>query len=206
MRPQWKVLVLALPAAMLAACNEQPAAPAQQTHALVANFTNNPDNGNPKIFRGTTGFFAISWSDNTNGLRASHWTYQASAGCGDTPAGGYLDFQELTKLDPNDTAATRYMANAKGPVWIRVRDLNNPGDCFGDGTLVASGWGTLHYTDNDETGGGSNRNNTNAFGFTAQGTLTTVDGKQVNYSGHSNCTWRDLDPSTLRCTNQVNLH
>jgi hypothetical protein len=72
---------------------------------------------------------------------------------------------------------------------------------------LAAGWGKLHYNDNNP--GAEEPNNQvheNAYGFTAEGRLTTPDGRAVNYSGHSNCQWKPADVTTWKCTNQVNLH
>jgi len=190
--------VLAL-GAVVVACSEQATSPQPRTPAIAADFMNNPDNGNPRILRGVYDF-AASWTDPSNGLRATHWTYQAVEGCGDTPDGGLVGWQEVATFDANDFLASRFIANAKGMVWIRIRDLTTPGDCFG-ARLVATGWGTLHYTDNDEIAWYPNsRNNIDAWTFRAEGTLTTPDGRTVRYSGHYHATW---DPSTLAPRNEV---
>lgn len=181
--------------ALSAACTDQATAPQPQASpTLASSFMNNPDNGNPRIWRGSNDEYGLSWTDPSNGLRASHWTFHAVEGCGETPDGGSIDFQEVVREDFDDFFASRLILNAMGKVWIRIRDLNTPGDCFG-AKFVASGWGTLHLNDNDEISGypGNPRHNANAWSFRAQGTLTTPDGRKVQYSGYMHYTWLGLD-------------
>jgi hypothetical protein len=200
-----RVLAVLALGAVLVACSERATSPQPQTPAIAADFMNNPDNGNPRISRSNWDI-AVGWGDPTNGLRAAHWTYQVAEGCGDTPDGGFLDGQAVVTFDQISSFATRAIANAKGRVWIRVRDLNTPGDCFGT-RLVATGWGTLHYHDNNLLAEDPNNQiHENAYGFTAEGTLTTPEGGRVKYSGHSNCQWKPADVNTWTCTEQVNLH
>jgi hypothetical protein len=200
-----KALGIALPLAMLAACKDQPVAPRSDTRTFTGakanDFTNNPD-VNLRIWRGQSDF-AIGWSDPTNGLRAAHWTYDAGPGCGTTPEGGFMDAQIV--INSRDTIA-RLIGNYKGRVWIRVRDMNQPGDCFGN-KLVASGWGTLHYTDTDmlaETPTG--HNSPDAWGVMAEGSLTTPDGAKVQYSGHVRQVWDDNAQIVVAQNAQVVLH
>jgi hypothetical protein len=208
MRFPWKWAGLALPVAVLFACERQPAPTAAAASVTsyagptAADFMNNPDNGNPRFYRYQSDF-GISWSDPTSGLRATHWTFPAQAGCGDWPQ-GVMDVQEVA-LDLTDPLAGRVLANAVGDVWIKVRDTNQAGDCFGS-LLVAEGPGTLHYTDNDEYAFLPNdRSSLNGFGYMATGTLTTPDGRTVKYSGHLRMAY-DPDLNTAKGSAQVNLH
>jgi hypothetical protein len=207
MRFPWKWAALALPVSLLVACSEQPTTTPETgirsvAGPMAADFMNNPDNGNPRIYRNQVDF-GVSWSDPTTGLRATHWTFEAQAGCGDWPS-GVMDLQEVSS-DPTDFFASRVNANGLAKVWIKVRDTNQPGDCFGN-LLVAEGPGTLHYTDNDEYAYVPNdRNSKDAYGFMGQGTLTTPEGRNVQYSGH----WRsvyDPDVGTQTLNLQVVLH
>ncbi len=181
-----KTIFLALPLLLLA-CGREPVAP--HASSLNANFMNNPDNGNPRIWRGVADL-AISWTDPGNGLRALHRTTPvAGSGCAEFEPAGGIDWQELWWEDANDIFASRLIENNIGNVFIVIRDLNVPGTCFG-GTLVASGWGTIHRNDNDILSGNPNyRNNKNAFSFRAHGALTTPTGETVQYNGHAHITW-----------------
>jgi hypothetical protein len=80
----------------------------------------------------------------------------------------------------------RELNKAKGVVWVTVRDLTQPGVCFGN-QLVGEGWGTLHYTDNDAAGTADP--NANAFGFMGSGTVTAPSGNTLKYSGHIRVTF-----------------
>jgi hypothetical protein len=170
----------------LAACDRQPTAPVGlDTPAF--DWTNNSDNGNVRIMRFQDGFIAC-WSDATNGLRACHATFPLGDGT-ETDCGpqGELDpvgHQQVGLIDPDDFFSSWLHDNAKGKVWITVRDETQPGTCF-DNQLVAEGWGNVHATDNDLFGTTETDHNTNAFGIRGNGRLTTPEGATVQYSGHT---------------------
>lgn len=166
----------------LAACGTGPDGAAVPS-APALDFLNNPDNGNPRVFR-YEGEFAVAWTDPGSGLRATHWStrFVEEPGCGNFE-GGPFAFQEIGLIDADDLFASQLRDNAMGDVWIIVRDLNQPGDCFG-AMLVAEGWGKAHYTDNDVFGLGPDEPNANAWGYMADGVLTAADGSDVRYSGH----------------------
>lgn len=177
--------------AVVAACSEQATSPRASTPAVAADFMNNPDNGNPRIFRGEYDW-GIAWTDASHGLRAIHRTYPLTGvGCDEFEAGPLVAAPEVAWIDAADFMASRFVLNAKGDVWIIIRDTNAPGDCLGN-RLVAAGWGKIHINDNDELAYYPNsRNNMDAVGCSAQGTLTTPDGGTVEYSGF----WRyTFDP------------
>ncbi len=190
MRRWFAVLALG---AVVAACSEQTTSPRPRTPAVAADFTNNLDNGNPRIWRGEYDW-GIAWTDPSNGLRVAHRTFPVvGEGCGDFEAGPLVAAQEVAWVDAADFMASRFILNAKGDVWIIVRDLNAPGDCFGN-RLVAEGWGTIHATDSDEIAYYPNdRHNDDAVGNSAEGALTTPDGRTVQYSGFFRYTF---DPAT----------
>ena len=184
--------VLAL-GALVVACSERPTAPQPRTPAVAADFMNNPDNGNPRIYRTTEGTGAC-WTDPATGLRACHWSYALpDYGCGDLP-GSVTNVQYIV---PSDTAR-RIIANLKGSAWIKVRDTNAPGDCFGN-QLVATGWGDLKYNDNNVVGVGRQ----NAWSYVASGNLVTPTGQPVKYSGHLAC---QFNMNNGKCQAQVNVH
>ena len=150
------------------------------------NWMNNPDNGNVRIMR-FEDVFIVCWSDDENGLRACHSTIPLGDGtetdCGPQDVLDPVENQFVGLIDEIDFFASWLHANAKGRVWITVRDLTQPGDCF-DNLLVAEGWGRAHYVDNDLFGVGEGDKNANAWGFRAQGKLTTPDGGTLVYNGH----------------------
>jgi len=79
-------------------------------------------------------------------------------------------------------------------VWLIIRDVKQPGDYYG-AMLVGQGTATVRYTDTDlfawyrEPPLPPLRQNDNAYGFTAEGMLTTVSGATLKYSGHLRIVW-----------------
>jgi hypothetical protein len=144
------------------------------------NFMNNPDNGNVNIFRFEDAY-VICWTDSKSSLRACHSTVPL----GD---GSELDCGPQAELDPVAFQGVVPFETIRqilqGPVWITVRDLDQPGECF-DALLVAEGTGTLNGTDNDLFFDESGGQNANAWGWSASGTLTTPAGTETGYSGHA---------------------
>jgi hypothetical protein len=152
---------------------------------------NNPDNGNVRIARYGT-HWAYSWTDPRTGLRATHTTFPlgTESACGPTSALDPLSQQDVGLVDPYDFLLSWLRTDIKGQIWIFVRDTNRPGDCAGN-ALVAQGVGSFHYTDNDPFAWypGSTRANDNTFGFMAEGRLTGVDGRALQYSGTNRISW-----------------
>lgn len=173
-------------ATLAAACSDHATAPRQPTPALSADFLNNPDVGNGVVYRYGTEF-AICWTDFSNGLRVCHRTKQFPGGeCGIfDPIGGISEQDVIAVSDPNDFFSNEVVANVMGNLWITVRDLTQPGNCYG-ARRVAEGWGSFHYTDNDVLSPfNPGDKSSDAFGYMAQGTLTASDGSPVLYNGHS---------------------
>lgn len=175
---------------LLIGCRGEPAAPVRR-EGPAFDWMNNPDNGNIRIRRYQTGF-AISWTDPTTGLRATHTTFPLSATCGPLSVLDPVDVQDVGLLtDP------KVHQNLNGPVWIIIRDVTQSGTCFGN-KLIGQGTGQIHYTDNDFFGPGPEGGNSDAFGFMAQGDVTpTGGGAQLHYNGALRFTARFLggDPS-----------
>lgn len=207
MRMPWKMLGFAVALCALAACKDQPVAPQADAQVvagpMAADYMNNPDNGNPKFYRGNAGEFAICWTDPGTGLRACHWSNAqlADYGCGDIPL-GESNFQVIYPSDPN----APIIANLKGTVWIRVRDTNASGDCFGN-QLVATGWGTFKYNDNNTVGNWIERAQ-DAYGYNATGNLVGPDGQPLRYNGHMRCQYNAFtnNPDGGKCQMQVNVN
>jgi hypothetical protein len=170
----------------MVACDRQLAPP--DTHSPVLSWMNNPYNGNLRITRFEDAFI-VCWSDATNGLRACHSTIPLGDGtetdCGPQAELDPVQIQLVGLINEADLFASWLHQNAKGTLWITVRDLNQAGECFGN-RLVAEGYGTLHNNDNDLFGAGPGDNNANAWRFAAQGQLATPQGGRVVYEGHNN--------------------
>ena len=72
---------------------------------------------------------------------------------------------------------------------------------------LAEGTGNLTNTDNDVFTFlfDDPRNNSNAYGFAAQGRLTLANGDIASYSGVLKCVWDGDDAATQRCVSRINL-
>jgi hypothetical protein len=157
------------------------------------NWMNNPENGNVRIERFEEEF-ATSWTDPRNGLRATHTTFPipfmgaAEPDCGPQAELDPLDVQDVGLFIVGDEFFLSWLRrNEKGGLWVIIRDVNQPGDCYGN-KLIAEGPGAMHYTDNDLFGVQEGDNNANAWGFGGSGVLTTPDGQKLRYSGHARFT------------------
>ena len=171
------MLALMLPTS----CGEQPVAPVvAETRAF--DWMNNPDNGNIRIIR-FEDVFAASWTDASNGLRATHSTFPLGPNCGPQEELDPISNQLTGVIDPEDFFASWFRLNSAGTVWITIRDLNQAGNCFG-ALLGAEGWGQINNTDNDVFGLTEGDHHANAWGVMARGSLTTPAGTQLNYAGH----------------------
>jgi hypothetical protein len=133
---------------------------------------------------------AASWTDPSNGLRATHTTFPipdgdvAETDCGPQADLAMIDFQQVGAIDPIDFFQSDLHLSANGPVWVIVRDVNQIGDCYG-AKLVAEGPGEIRYLDNDALGATPGQPSVNSWGFNARGTLTTPDGHHLEYQGNS---------------------
>lgn len=185
---RWRIpLLLSLIGIVAVSCDQQPVDPTTDQAAEAPSFdwTNNPDNGNIKVYR--DGFdFVLCWSDEENGLRACHGTVPLGQGgetdCGLQQAEAPLSYQDVGFLNPDDFCANDLKAHQQGDVWITIRDTNAAGDCF-ENALVAEGWGKIRVNDNDICGVDENDPSGNVWSFRSQGTLTTVGGETVTYNG-----------------------
>lgn len=190
----WRIPLVAVLALFVAvSCDQQPVEPAadQVATAPTFNFMNNPDNGNPRIYRSETDW-VYCWSDAEgtdgvgNGLRACHGTQPLGPGVGGDPdcglqeGGDPIEFQEVGLFEDFDSIIHTLH---KGEVFITIRDQNTPGDCFGD-ALVAEGFGRFMYVDNNVLGS-TEGGRMNAYQVKANSNeLFAPDGSRVNYTGH----------------------
>jgi hypothetical protein len=211
-----RYLRLALLPLVFAACTERaPIAPIDDGPAF--SWMNNPDNGNLRIYRYESDF-AISWTDAKTGLRATHTTYPIGAepDCGPQGLLDPIAAQDVGLEDVDDFLASWFHSQAQGDVWLIVRDVNQAGDCYNN-LLVGQGTANIRYTDNDvfawypawqdpPTGEPALRQNNNSYGFMANGSVTTVDGEVLRYSGHLRIVWDPQAGKTYTETAKVNVH
>ena len=64
--------------AVVVACSEQATAPQPRTPPIAANFMNDPDSGNPRIWRYDGGWWGIAWGDGAHS--AWHVGYPGTGG------------------------------------------------------------------------------------------------------------------------------
>jgi hypothetical protein len=156
--------------------------------------------------------FANSWTDANSSLRATHTTFPIPFGdepetdCGPQADLATIDFKQIGVVNPVDLFASELHLKASGPVWVIVRDLSQPGECYGV-KLVAEGPGEIRYVDNDAFGVAPGEFAKNEWGFKASGTLTTPDGRTVAYRGTAHYTMkvRGGEPEFTRILERVTL-
>lgn len=208
MRPIPIAGTLVVGLALLAACAERPDPTAVRAGPAPSfDFSNNPDNGNPRIFRfgDRVGFLLIDAEANLFSLQAAT---NRQFGCVDPPT--YLTFHHVQGIleNPDDPLAGRinelrilkdaYLAVYRGPFpFSDCADLAS--------RKLAEGFGNFRNTDNDLFVFLRDHNNSNAFGFVAQGTLQRVGGGTAHYNGVSKCVWDGTDFASIRCKDQINL-
>ena len=198
--------------ALGAACADQPAQP-QQSPATGPSFSfsNNPDNGNPRIVRfgEAAGFLLVDPATNLFSLQAST---NRQFGCNVPPdLFTFMDVQNILH-NPDDPLAGQinevrlgrgvYLAVYQGYDGWEASGFDC-GDLFA--RKLAEGVGSFTNTDNDVFVFLRENTNTNAFGFVAQGRLTLVGGGTAAYNGVSKCTWDGEDDATLRCKDKINF-
>jgi len=194
------VAVLALFVAV--SCDQQLVEPAddQVVEAPAFNYMNNPDNGNPKVFR-FEHHWMICFSDAENGLTACHSTLQFDGGnepdCGLQQLGDPVAHQDVGNLDAEDWKAIH-----QGEVFITILDENTAGNCVGY-ELVAEGFGRLTANDNDLWGLEPGSTNANTWRFRGHGKL----GDYV-YNGHLQviCWPNHPDRTCEEKSVMINLH
>jgi hypothetical protein len=190
--PKHSHIILSLLVGVVA-CDRHPTGPATGNDAVL-NWMNNEDNGNIRIQRFKEEF-AFSWTDPTNGLRATHTTFpipfldKPERDCGlQGKRLDPLDVQDVGLFLEGDLFFTSWLRrNEKGGVWVIIRDVSQSGDCYGN-KLIAEGPGRIHYTDNDLFGVVEGDENANAFGVGASATVVTPDGRSLSYTGHGRFT------------------
>jgi hypothetical protein len=216
MRKLMAALVLA---ALVVACTDQATAPEQQqTPAIAADFTNNPDGGGAVVDRWEQGNWFAFWRNMptlpASTVRAYHttfplsWYYGAAwddAVCGPANPTSGAHFQEVAHwdhFDPNDV----WIQNGVADVWIVLVDLTSSGPCAAR-PVIASGWGKMRYTDNNVTSawGGHAPGIQDTWTFRAQGRLTmAATGRVVQYNGLYHCVV-PMPFDVPRCNYEINF-
>lgn len=210
-------IAFALVAVSLCGCDETKLTepPADRVAQAAFDWSNNPDNGNPRIFRGTYegGFgFVICWSDaqstgkEANGLRVCLANMPLAGGaepdCGLQSYGEPLWYQDVG-IHEDDSSWLHKVV--KGEVFITLLDLTQAGDCF-DAALVAEGYGNVRQTDNDALGPG-NGANANAWKFLGNGNnLEATDGSLVNFNGHLQIRYNNKKDEFFVTSAKVDIH
>lgn len=205
--------VLAL-GAVLVACSEQATSPQSRATAIAADFTNNPDGGDPVVARYEFDNYYVAWNNApTNTVRAYHTTFPLSAvlgsawddaACGPANPTPGLHLQEVAHWDHADPLSI-WIENGIADVWIVLVDRTGSGPC-NTRPVTASGWGKLHYTDNNSTAawGGHAPGIQDTWTFRAEGSLTTPAGARVQYNGLMHCVV-PLPFNDIRCTYRINF-
>jgi hypothetical protein len=171
----------------LLACDQQPAGPGLAVRPDFAGASLDKN----QILR-FQDHYATSWSDSRSSLRATHTTFAIpdpndglqETNCGPQTDQAMIDFQQVGVVNPVDFFLSDLHLKASGPVWVIVRDLSQPGDCYGV-KLIAEGPGQLQYLDNDAFGAQPGQTFADSWGFQASGTLMTPSGQQVSYQGNA---------------------
>jgi hypothetical protein len=192
----------------LIACEQQPAAPAVGATPAFAKSSLDKN----MIVR-YQDHFATSWTDENSSLRATHTTFpipdfngQPETDCGPQADLDRIDYKQVGVVNPFDFFASELHVKASGPVWVIVRDLSQPGNCYGV-KLVAEGPGEVRYVDNDAFGVAPGEFAKNEWGFKASGTLTTPDGRTLSYLGTTHYTVKVAggEPEFTRIIERVTL-
>jgi hypothetical protein len=194
----------------VSACEQQPATPSDEV--LFALTAAKLDKNMVLRYKD---HLATSWTDANSSLRATHTTFAIPFGdpprmerdCGPQADLATIDFRQVGVINPLDFFASQLHLNANGPVWIIVRDLNQAGDCYGV-KLIAEGPGQIRYLDNDAFGVSPDQESANSWGFSASGTLTTPDGRTLQYEGAARyvVTVKNGEATFTPAVEQVNLH
>ncbi len=190
----------------LCACTERLAPTAAHPSGPAFDFSNNPDNGNPRILRfgSTVGFLIVDVDHNLFSIQSGT---DRQAGCHAADVFDVMSVQWILS-NPDDPTA-RIMEKRLGQgVYIAVFRGPFPfADCADlMSRKIAEGTGNFVNTDNDLSPDLRDHNNYNAFGFTAQGELDSVDGSgKVHYNGVSKCVWDGFDLASLKCEDKINL-
>ncbi len=185
MRRWFAVLALG---AVVAACSEQTTSPRPRTPAVAADFTNNLDNGNPRIIRFGESWWWVYFEDGP--YQAWHVSEPGVVGldpaqCWDGTY--YLTDEQLVAHNQVEWWNGLVNAHDLGTIWVVVYDTSKPGPCHGH-AVVGMGPATLKVQTNDYMvafyGYDVGADRAVSVSFEAEGVLTTPAGGTVRYNGH----------------------
>ncbi len=190
----------------LVACGENPSAP--RADAAPSFGSSSLDKN--IVFR-FQDHIAAAWGDKNSSLRAVHTTFpivfdELETDCGPQADLPTINYKQVGVVNPVDFFLSELHQKATGTVWIFIRDLSQPGDCYG-AKLIAQGLGELRYIDNDAFGVAPGEFAKNEWGFKASGTLTTPDGRSLSYQGTARYTVKVAggDPEVTRSLERISL-
>ncbi len=210
MRLTWKVAALTLPLVFLAACKDQPSAPTappQQTHAIAADYTNNPDGGGPNmLYRGVDGWSFTATDDR---YIVAFFPDPLSR-CGhDFPTQGGAVSQYHGDIN------SFFHWVGKGRMMnVYVIDTSEPATCtvpLGSGALV--GWsenGVVNTVGDNETWTGEVPvvpDYADSWRDNGKATLTTPDGGTAYVKVELHCVWTPNLPldAPYRCQTKIGV-
>lgn len=202
--------------ALLVACAEQPIpTEGPAVDSPLFSFSNNPDNGNPRIlrFNNLATFLIVDDETNLFSLQAGRdapFNFNAGERCGEVTALSFEDVQRILH-DPDDPVSAMINETRQGrDIFIHVFQgpFSEVTDCDDMlSRLLAQGRGNFTNTDNDVLIFLRPHNNVNAFGFTAHSNdLELIGGGRAMYNGVSKCVWDGNDLGTLMCVDKINFH
>lgn len=206
----WRIpLLLSLIGIVAVSCDQklvEPGADQAVAEAPAFDWMNNPDNGNEKVYRSYEDFILCIGFDNAPDLRACHSNIPLGDGtesdCGLQEAEAPTSYQDVGTLNEDNFFDNDFHKIQMGDVWVTIRDVSQPGECFGD-ALVAEGWAKFVGTDNDIFGAGDDTH-TNSWSNKFVGTLMTPDGDEVSYNAMGQHLWSV--EKGFRAFHKVNLH
>lgn len=195
---------------LLLACGQEASAPTTSTRPEF-DFTNNSDNGNPRILRYGNELLGLLLVDPETHLFSTAGSLQNWAATCPSNVLTVTNIQDIIHNSDDPIAGQINELYLGRGVYIAVyqgfSDWEAGGFDCGDlsARRIAEGTGSFTYTDNDLYIWAREHRLTNAFGFVAQGRLTRVAGGTVRYYGVSRCLWDGYDIATLRCNDKINL-
>ena len=205
------------------ACNEQQVPTAGDEAGFSAtpgspanSFSNNPDNGNPRIFRFNNGASFLIVDDDANlfSLQSGRdFLFLSTLGPPPCREATFLSFEDIQRIlhDPDDPNSAMIKEIRQGKdIFIAVFQgpLETVSDCDDlISRLLGQGRGNFTNTDNDmfQFLREDRTNNHNAWGLTAQGTVELLGGGSAHYNGLSKCVWDGLDIFSIKCVDKINL-
>lgn len=204
--------IVLLLGALGAGCADHPAQLLQPAvNGPRFDFSNAPDNGNPRIarFGESVGWLLVDPVTNLFSLQAST---NRQFGCNTQPELFTLQDVQNILHNPDDPLAGQineirlgsgvYIAVYQGfDGWVAANF--DCADLFS--RKLAEGVGNFVNTDNDVFVFLREHNNHDAFGFVAQGRLTRVSGGTAAYNGVSKCVWDGVTDASIRCQDKINF-